>query len=193
MLAGGLMGRLAPPGGKKPPELSKGRFSRLPFALLAYAAAFLVVALDWQAAGGVLPWPLSLALVLVGAWGCAEPVLGVSKGPLKHAVHGALHLVAHPRPRTLSGRLWPSHSTPPARPRSRQAGSRAPGPFRLEPAPGIDACVQCGRCETACPAFAAGLPLNPKKLIQDLETRLEAEPPTAIPGNAVRAAFRRRQ
>ena len=96
MLAGGLMvgwrRRV-----EKPPELSKGRFSRLPFALLAYAAAFLVVALD-QAAGGVLPWPLSLALVLVGAWGCAELVLGVWKGPLKHAVHGALHLVAHPRP-----------------------------------------------------------------------------------------------
>ncbi|MEC9483302.1 MAG: (Fe-S)-binding protein, partial [Halomonas sp.] len=29
-------------------------------------------------------------------------------------------------------------------------------------------CVQCGRCEAACPAFAAGQPLNPKKLIQDM-------------------------
>ncbi len=33
---------------------------------------------------------------------------------------------------------------------------------------GFDACVQCGRCEVACPAFEAGLPLNPKALIQDL-------------------------
>ncbi|HEY8904725.1 MAG TPA: (Fe-S)-binding protein, partial [Rhodoferax sp.] len=32
----------------------------------------------------------------------------------------------------------------------------------------FDACVQCGKCEAACPAFAAGQPLNPKKLIQDL-------------------------
>ena len=52
---------------------------------------------------------------------------------------------------------------------------------RLRTSPGIqllgfDACVQCGRCETACPAFAAGLPLNPKKLIQDL---LAAERPDA--------------
>jgi Fe-S oxidoreductase len=30
--------------------------------------------------------------------------------------------------------------------------------------------VQCGKCEAACPAFAAGQPLNPKKLIQDLVT-----------------------
>lgn len=33
---------------------------------------------------------------------------------------------------------------------------------------GFDACVQCGRCEAVCPAFAAGQPLNPKKLIQDM-------------------------
>ncbi len=32
----------------------------------------------------------------------------------------------------------------------------------------FDACVQCGRCQEACPAFAAGQPLNPKQLIQDL-------------------------
>ncbi len=32
----------------------------------------------------------------------------------------------------------------------------------------FDACVQCGKCEAACPAFASGQPLNPKKLIQDL-------------------------
>ena len=28
--------------------------------------------------------------------------------------------------------------------------------------------MQCGKCEAACPAFASGQPLNPKKLIQDL-------------------------
>jgi Fe-S oxidoreductase len=33
---------------------------------------------------------------------------------------------------------------------------------------GFDACVQCGKCEAACPAYAAGQPLNPKKLIQDM-------------------------
>ena len=32
--------------------------------------------------------------------------------------------------------------------------------------------MQCGRCETACPAFAAGQPLNPKRLIRDLSASL---------------------
>ena len=32
----------------------------------------------------------------------------------------------------------------------------------------IDACVACGRCEEACPAFEAGKPLSPKRLVQDL-------------------------
>ena len=172
MLAGGLMvgwrRRV-----EKPPELSKGRFSRLPFALLAYAAAFLVVALD-QAAGGVLPWPLSLALVLVGAWGCAELVLGVWKGPLKHAVHGALHLVAHPRPERFQDGFGRDTALRPLDlDTNGKLGAERPVDFDWNRLLGFDACVQCGRCETACPAYAAGLPLNPKKLIQDLVTALE--------------------
>lgn len=31
-----------------------------------------------------------------------------------------------------------------------------------------DACVECGRCDEACPALAAGQPLSPKKLIVNL-------------------------
>ena len=33
----------------------------------------------------------------------------------------------------------------------------------------LDACMECGRCEEACPAFATSKPLSPKKLIQDLK------------------------
>ncbi len=29
-------------------------------------------------------------------------------------------------------------------------------------------CTECGRCQTACPAYASGLPLSPKRLIMDL-------------------------
>lgn len=36
----------------------------------------------------------------------------------------------------------------------------------------LDACVSCGRCEDACPAFEAGKPLSPRKLVQDLRTHL---------------------
>ncbi|UEM03150.1 (Fe-S)-binding protein [Skermanella rosea] len=173
MLAGGLMvgwrRRV-----ERPAELSGGRFSRLPFALLAYAAAFLAVALD-QAAGGVLPVWLALALVLAGAWGCAELVLGVWKGPLKHAIHGALHLVAHPRPLRFRDGAGRDSAIRPLDLEAPRLGAERPVDFDWNRLLGFDACVQCGRCETACPAYAAGLPLNPKKLIQDLVTALDED------------------
>jgi Fe-S oxidoreductase/nitrate reductase gamma subunit len=37
----------------------------------------------------------------------------------------------------------------------------------------MDACMECGRCEEACPAFASGKPLSPKKVVQDLKGLLE--------------------
>lgn len=40
---------------------------------------------------------------------------------------------------------------------------------------GFDACVRCGRCETVCPAFLAGTPLNPKNVILMLGDALRAE------------------
>ncbi len=32
----------------------------------------------------------------------------------------------------------------------------------------LDACVSCGRCQDACPAFEAGKPLSPRNVVQDL-------------------------
>lgn len=32
----------------------------------------------------------------------------------------------------------------------------------------LDACMECGRCEDACPAFASGKPLSPKAVVVDL-------------------------
>jgi len=32
----------------------------------------------------------------------------------------------------------------------------------------LDACVSCGRCQDACPAFEAGKPLSPRSVVQDL-------------------------
>jgi Fe-S oxidoreductase len=34
------------------------------------------------------------------------------------------------------------------------------------------ACVLCGRCQDACPAYATGKPLSPKKVIQDIKEHL---------------------
>ena len=33
----------------------------------------------------------------------------------------------------------------------------------------LDACMECGRCEEACPAFATDKPLSPKRVVQDLK------------------------
>jgi heterodisulfide reductase subunit C len=33
----------------------------------------------------------------------------------------------------------------------------------------LDACMECGRCEEACPAFATAKPLSPKRVVQDLK------------------------
>ena len=37
----------------------------------------------------------------------------------------------------------------------------------------LDACMECGRCEDVCPAFATDKPLSPKKVIQDLKGVME--------------------
>ncbi len=39
----------------------------------------------------------------------------------------------------------------------------------------VDACTECGRCQAVCPAYAAGQPLSPKKLVLDLRAALTAE------------------
>ncbi len=41
----------------------------------------------------------------------------------------------------------------------------------------LDACVSCGRCEDACPAFEAGKPLSPRDVVQDLWRSLNAVGP----------------
>lgn len=37
----------------------------------------------------------------------------------------------------------------------------------------LDACMECGRCEEACPAFATTKPLSPKRIVQDLKGLME--------------------
>ena len=50
-----------------------------------------------------------------------------------------------------------------------------------------DACTECGRCQDACPAFAAGRPLNPKEVILDVRTALHQEGPKLVNGNGASA------
>ncbi|MDP6977830.1 MAG: heterodisulfide reductase-related iron-sulfur binding cluster [Myxococcota bacterium] len=41
----------------------------------------------------------------------------------------------------------------------------------------LDACVNCGRCESVCPAHNSGVPLSPRKLIQDMKGHLDVVGP----------------
>ena len=47
----------------------------------------------------------------------------------------------------------------------------------------MDACVSCGRCEDACPAFEAGKPLSPRNVVQDLRTHLNTAGPLLLAQN----------
>ena len=46
-----------------------------------------------------------------------------------------------------------------------------------------DACTECGRCQDACPAYAAGTPLNPKQLILSIRDALRQEGNTILSGS----------
>ena len=157
-----------------PSRLSKGPWMRLPKSLLMFATSFFIVTLP--VAGLVSStfgsWVLGLILLVGIIWGLGEMLFGMTwGGPMKHAFAGALHLAFHRRPERFGGgrstALLPidldSNSDADA-----HFGVGKTSDFKWNQLLGFDACVQCGRCEAVCPAFAAGQPLNPKKLIQDM-------------------------
>lgn len=154
-----------------PSRLSKGPWMRLPKSLLMFAASFFIATLP---VAGILPegfggWILALLLTVGVAWGVSELFFGMTwGGPMKHAFAGALHLAWHRRSERFGGGrstgLKALNLNDPKVP----LGVEKPTDFTWNQLLGFDACVQCGKCEAACPAFAAGQPLNPKKLIQDM-------------------------
>ena len=148
-----------------PPRLSRGAWNRLPYTLACFALGLLLLAVLPLSALSAGFSALVLLLLLAGM---AELALGIGTGgPMKHAVAGLLHLGFHPRPERFAGR---STGLRPLRLDAGEFGVDKPADFKWTQLLGFDACVQCGKCEAACPAFAAGQPLNPKKLIQDLVT-----------------------
>ena len=154
-----------------PARLSKGPWNRLPKSLLMFAASFFIATLP---VAGILPadfggWMLAVLLAVGVAWGVSELFFGMTwGGPMKHAFAGALHLAWHRRSERFGGGrstgLKALNLNDPMAP----LGVEKPTDFTWNQLLGFDACVQCGKCEAACPAFAAGQPLNPKKLIQDM-------------------------
>ena len=63
------------------------------------------------------------------------------------------------------------------------------GQFRVKQLLDTDACVECGRCQDVCPAWATGKPLTPKKIITSIrdvwlpqaEAKLAGKTPPATP------------
>jgi len=51
----------------------------------------------------------------------------------------------------------------------------------------FDACVECGRCQAACPAYMAGTALSPKQIIVKLKRHLHGELPGPIHGTLIQA------
>ncbi|HEY7649181.1 MAG TPA: (Fe-S)-binding protein [Methylomirabilota bacterium] len=50
----------------------------------------------------------------------------------------------------------------------------------------FDACVECGRCQDACPAFMAGTALSPKQIIVKLKRHLHGQLPGPIHGTLIK-------
>lgn len=154
-----------------PARLSKGPWMRLPKSLMAFSVSFFLVTLP---VAGILPqdfggWVLVALLGLGCLWGVSEMFFGMTwGGPMKHAFAGALHLAWHRRAERFGGGRSTGLKPLNLADKTAPLGVEKPKDFTWNQLLGFDACVQCGKCEAACPAFAAGQPLNPKKLIQDM-------------------------
>ena len=162
-----------------PSRLSTGHWSRLPYSLLAFALGLFLLTLPIA----MLSNSIAVIAALLLLAGSAELALGIGLGgPMKHAVAGLLHLAFHPRQERFNGKI--STALKPLTLENNQLGINKPSDFQWNQLLGFDACVQCGKCEAACPAFAAGQPLNPKKLIQDLVVGLSSGTDANFAGSA---------
>jgi Fe-S oxidoreductase len=158
-----------------PARLSRGPWDRLPFSLAGFGIGLILLTATPAS-------DLAFMALLPLALGAADLALGIGMGgPMKHAVAGLLHLAFHPRPERFAGQL--STGLKALDLDKGEFGVAQPVDFAWNRLLSFDACVQCGKCEAACPAFAAGQPLNPKKLVQDLVVGLQGGSDAAYTGS----------
>lgn len=166
---------------QRPARLSAG-----PFQWLTPAFGGGVIFLAWVAmlqftdrTGLATP---TIVAAILGFSGLGLLAWTASSGPMRHAAAGFIALSAHPRPERFQGGA--STDLRALDLDGEYLGVERPGDFGWNRLASFDACIQCGRCEAACPAFAASQPLNPKKLINDIASALApAGTPQAYAGS----------
>lgn len=160
----------------RPARLTGRKFNLLPAALAGTLAFLMLAALKswWAAETDIWLDAGWIVVAVVGFASLGTLVLWTVSGPMRHASAGVVHLLAHNRPGRFSGAidsglkpldLAAFDAMDGAIP---ELGAATPASFSWNRLAQFDACVQCGRCQEACPAHAAGQPLNPKQVVQDL-------------------------
>ncbi len=81
-----------------------------------------------------------------------------------HVITGPMNIAA--RPERPMGQLVPL--TMEEVEQTGRTGVHELGDFNRQQLLSLDACMECGRCEDACPATASGKPLSPKAVVVDL-------------------------
>jgi Fe-S oxidoreductase/nitrate reductase gamma subunit len=87
---------------------------------------------------------------------------------LRHLVTGPLNIVLRPERKT--GEL----STIEDIEQTEKLGVGQVADFTTQTLLSFDACVQCGRCETVCPAAISGMPYSPRTLVLSLYDNMHA-------------------
>lgn len=157
---------------KRPSHLSGGKWGRLTLTFAGLILSFFLLAVG--VLSGIATSSYDAFIVVIAAVGIASTgwlAWTVTDGPMRHAVAGVVHLMFHARPARF-GTNRPDAGLRKINLDESRLGVSTVGDFTWTSLASFDACVQCGRCETACPAFAAGLPLNPKRFIQDISSNL---------------------
>ncbi len=186
---------------KRPPHLSSDpRFTwvLILLALSVYEGAFLesfhlaieqpewggLATVDWALARTWLALEVPLASlqtwhgILYGLHVITVAVILVTfpSSPLLHILTTTL-TVYFTDPDQPLGRLAPQPRNCNGEPAMGNSISSLPWFQLLE----ADACTECGRCQSACPAFAAGLPLDPRQVLLGIRDGLDERIPGRRP------------
>lgn len=173
----------------RPKRLSAGKWNIVPWALFAFAGGLLVAVLGNLKIIEPIAYQIQLFSLIFVTAGLAELSLaGVFNRPFKHILIGSLNLAFHPRQDRFSKADTISAALKPVNFESEQPGkepgTRSIKDFAWNQLLNFDACIECGKCQQACPAFVAEQPLNPKKLIQDLVASMEGRASIGYAGSS---------